>query len=107
MIHASGRRVVFSVAPNKSAVNKADLAGVQLPHGYCDSRGIEQQDRTLDTFKDDNYLPLRRELAEQSTKGVGEYWRVDTHWTSIGATHWAHDLPNARPATGREAVLPA
>ena len=92
MIEASGRRVVFSVAPNKSAVNKADLAGVELPHGYCDARGIEQQDRTLDTFKDDNYLPLRRELAKQSTKGVGEYWRVDTHWTSIGATYWAHAL---------------
>jgi hypothetical protein len=92
MIEASGRRVVFSVAPNKSAVNKADLAGVQLPHGYCDSQGIARQDRTLDRFRDDNYLPTRHKLARRSAGGVGEYWRVDTHWTSIGATHWAHDL---------------
>ena len=92
MIEKTGRRVVFTVAPNKSAVDKAALAQVQLPHGPCDARGIKQQDHTLDTFEDDNYLPLRSKLANRAGRGVGEYWRVDTHWTSIAATQWAYDL---------------
>jgi alginate O-acetyltransferase complex protein AlgJ len=92
MLERSGRRVVFTVAPNKTAVNKADLAGVPLPHGACDALGIEQQDRVLDRYHDENFLPLRRELADDAARGVDEYWKVDTHWTSFGATQWAYDL---------------
>jgi alginate O-acetyltransferase complex protein AlgJ len=91
-IERSGRRVVFTVAPNKSAVDKAALAGVQLPHGYCDAEGIAQQDHTLDSFRDKDFLPLRSKLANSAANGVDEYWQVDTHWTSIGATQWAYDL---------------
>ena len=92
LIEKSGRRVVFTVAPNKSAVDKAALAAVQLPHGSCDAKGIKQQDHTLDTFEDDNFVPLRSMLAGRAARGVDEYWRVDTHWTSIGATQWAYAL---------------
>jgi hypothetical protein len=95
MIEQSGRRVVFTVAPNKSAVNKADLASVVLPHGSCDARGITHQDKALDSFHDRFYLPMRKRLAARSARGVKEYWRVDTHWTSIGATEWAYQVASA------------
>ena len=91
-IEDSGRRVLFSVAPNKTAVDKAALAGASLPHGKCDARGIRQQDRTLDTFRNANWVPLRAKLARKAAIGVDEYWKVDTHWTSVGATTWAEDV---------------
>ena len=88
----SGRRVLFSVAPNKTAVDKAALAGASLPHGKCDARGIRQQDRTLDNFRNDNWVPVRAKLARKAAIGVDEYWKVDTHWTSVGTTTWAQDV---------------
>jgi hypothetical protein len=92
VIAGSGRRVVFSVAPNKTAVDKAALAGAVLPHGRCDARGIRQQDHTLDTFRNDNWIPMRAKLAGKAAIGVDEYWKVDTHWTSVGTTTWAQDI---------------
>ena len=91
-IENSGRHVLFSIAPNKTAVDKAALAGASLPHGKCDSRGIRQQDRALDTFRNDNWVPLRAKLTRQAARGADEYWKVDTHWTSVATTTWAEDL---------------
>ena len=88
-IEHSGRHVVFSIAPNKTAVDKAALAGASLPHGKCDARGIRRQDRTLDTFRNDSWIPLRAKLARQAARGADDYWKVDTHWTSVATTTWA------------------
>ena len=90
-IEASGRQVVFSVAPNKSAVNKQSLPK-RLPHGSCDRRGIAAQDRIMDTFRDDRYVQVRERLEARSRRGVAVYWQLDNHWTSVAASHYARSL---------------
>jgi alginate O-acetyltransferase complex protein AlgJ len=86
LIEKSGRRVVFTVPPNKSAVQKRDILKSQLPHGRCDLMGIAQQDRVLDTFRNNDYLPLRKTLAARAAAGQRHlYWPIDTHWTRLGA----------------------
>ena len=93
IIEKSGRKVYFTVAPNKSAVNKPDLEGVEFPHGSCDRQGLRHQDKALDTFRDRNYLPLRKNLAELAADGRRQlYWHIDTHWTTVGNTRWAEAL---------------
>jgi alginate O-acetyltransferase complex protein AlgJ len=93
VIERSGRRVVFTVAPNKSAVNKRDLRAKRLPHGECTLKGIQQQDRTLDGFKDRNYLPMRRTLADAAAAGDTDlYWPIDTHWTRLSYVRWVQAL---------------
>ena len=101
VIQRSGRRVVFTVGPNKSAVNKGDLPAT-LPHGYCDVQGIKAQDKALDSFRDANYLPMRRQLAKQASKGREVYWHIDTHWTTVGGSEFAHALAHRlNPEVGK------
>lgn len=93
LIQRSGRRVVFTVPPNKSAVVKKDILKSQLPHGKCDLMGIAQQDRTLDRFADKNYVGLRKPLAARAAKGQKNlYWPIDTHWTRLAAQTWVDGL---------------
>ena len=90
VIESSGRRVIFTVAPNKSAVNKRDLRTKRLPHGKCDLRGIKQQDRLLDRYKDRNYLGMRKPLAKLAAAGEKRlYWPIDTHWTKLSTVRYA------------------
>jgi alginate O-acetyltransferase complex protein AlgJ len=91
VIEASGRQVVFSVAPNKSAVNKQSLPE-QLPHGACDADGIAAQDRVMDTFRDERYVQVRERLEAQSRRDVAVYWQLDNHWTSVAASHYARSV---------------
>ena len=93
VIEKSGRRVVFTVAPNKSAVVKKDILKGQLPHGKCDLMGIAQQDRTLDTYKNNSYVPLRRALLQRAQQGQTHlFWPIDTHWTRVAAQTWVDAL---------------
>ena len=87
-IEKTGRRVVFTVAPNKSAVNKADLPDA-LPHGLCDAVAIAEQDQILDGFKHPSYVQLRRKFAALSAKGSQLYWNLDTHWNSVATGIYA------------------
>ena len=93
MIERSGRRVVFTVPPNKSSVLKGAILRSQLPHGKCDLIGLAQQDRVLDRFKSSSYLPLRKTLAARAADGQRNlYWPIDTHWTRLGATTFVQGL---------------
>ena len=87
VIRASGRTVIFTVAPSKSAVYKKDLP-TSMPHGSCDAQGIAAQDRVLDTFSDPSYIPLRKQMATMMDRGTPAYWRLDSHWTTVGSTRW-------------------
>lgn len=91
IIEKSGRKVIFTVAPNKSSVNKADLPA-DLPHGVCDQVGLKQQDTFLDNLRDPRYLGLRQLLAKATVAGRGMYWGIDTHWTTVGGTQFAQKL---------------
>ena len=95
VIQSSGRRVVFTVPPNKSAVVKKDILKNQLPHGKCDLMGIAQQDKVLDTFKNKAYVGLRKPLADRAAKGNRFlYWPIDTHWTRVASDTWVQLLAN-------------
>lgn len=102
VIERSGREVVFTVAPNKSSANKVDLP-FDLPHGRCDRVGIAQQDKVLDTWEDSRYLPLRVPLARNTEAGGAMYWKIDTHWTTVGGTTFAREL--ARRLDPKVAIL--
>lgn len=91
IIERSGRTVVFTVAPNKSSVNKGDLP-TQLPHGACDRMGMAQQESLLDRLADPRYLGIRRLLASSTDAGRAMYWDIDTHWTTVGGTRFAQEL---------------
>ena len=94
LIENSGRRVVFTVPPGKSAVNKRDLPR-RLPHGACDADGLAAQDRVLDTFTDRNYLPMRSRLKALADRRAQAYWDLDSHWTTVGSTRWGQSLAKA------------
>ena len=87
-IRRSGRKVLFTVAPNKSSVNKRDLP-LSLPHGRCAGQGIHAEDLALDQFQHSAYVPLRKTLAQDAEARREVYWHLDTHWTSVGATELA------------------
>lgn len=88
VIAASGRRVVLTVAPNKSTVMSSRLPAV-LPHGRCATSALRHQAAVLDDYADPHYLALRPSLDDLLRGGVEPYWRDDTHWTGTGASTYA------------------
>ena len=89
LIRQSGSRVIFTVTPSKTAVNKRDLPK-QMPHGDCDKQGIAAQDKILDSFTDPSYLPIRKTLERLTAAKYPVYWKLDSHWTTLGSTLWGH-----------------
>ena len=89
VIRASGRRVVFAVAPDKAHVQGENLVRSELPHGRCDRAGIRAHQRLLDTYPDRFHLPIRKLLAQDHRR---VYWKTDPHWTTIGASVYARAL---------------
>lgn len=89
VIEDSGRRVVWTVAPNKTLINYDTVVKSSLPQGPCDVSGIEQQRKVLDHFADPAYLSLRKPLARDRRQ---TYWKTDPHWTSLGASDWVRVL---------------
>jgi hypothetical protein len=87
VISRSGRRVVFTVAPNKSAVFP-DRLGV-LPHAGCDARGLAAQQSILRSFESAGYLSLLAPLAENRRQ---VWWKTDQHWTTVGGSVFAKQL---------------
>jgi hypothetical protein len=97
LIERSGRRVIFTVVPNKSTVMGAELEDV--PHGTCDDVGLDQQRRLLERYRDPRYLALPGLLARDHRK---TYWNTDLHWTSLGATNFTKALASRLdPQLGR------
>jgi hypothetical protein len=89
LIERSGRRVIFTIAPDKSVINRQNVVPSSLPQGDCDSEGMAQQVKVLDTFPDPNYLSLRKTLDHDSRQ---MYWKTDGHWTTVGASKWVLKL---------------
>jgi hypothetical protein len=85
IIRASGRRVIWTIGPNKTNVLSDDLPA-PLPHGRCDAKGIHQQNALLDGIDDPSYLPMRERLQREKRQ---MYWRTDPHWTSVAAAVFA------------------
>ncbi|MDX6373022.1 MAG: hypothetical protein QOD98_2010 [Nocardioidaceae bacterium] len=87
IIEKSGRKVVFSIAPGKTATMAGELA--VLPHGYCDQSGLAAQNQLLDGFDAGEYLPLRHTLMDSRRQ---MYWKTDLHWTTVGGAAYAKAL---------------
>lgn len=79
-IRASGRQVVFTVAPNKTMVSK-DVS--IFPHGACDVAGFKAAAKVMDAVGDPSYLPMRRRLMADARQ---VYWHTDLHWTTVGGS---------------------
>ena len=63
-----------------------------LPHGSCDEAGLQQEAASLDSFEDPDYLPMRSRLARLADGGLQLYWHMDTHWTTVASTRYAHEV---------------
>lgn len=87
MIEASGRRVVFTVAPNKSSVVTEALPSA-APRADCSVPGINRQNRLLDELDHPLALNLRAGLVREQRAGKATYWKTDTHWNLAGAAHF-------------------
>jgi acetyltransferase AlgX (SGNH hydrolase-like protein) len=99
-IEKSGRKVVFTVAPGKSAVVTGGIDNNALPQGVCDTFGMESQTEALDSTDDPRYLPLRKALASDPRQ---VYWKTDPHWTTVGGSIYAQALANRlSPRIGRK-----
>lgn len=90
-IESSGRRVVFTVAPNKSSL-QTDTLPAAVPHGQCATTGMAEQNRILDANTHPLYLDLRRALQAEWSAGEQVYWRTDTHWSPRGSATFARLL---------------
>ena len=100
IIRRSGRKVVYTVAPDKSAVLTSDLDRAHLPHGSCDAIGLRQQRHLLDHYPDPWYLPVRHLLDSQSRQ---TYLKTDLHWSTVGGSIFAKALATRLdPRLGRE-----
>jgi alginate O-acetyltransferase complex protein AlgJ len=105
VIRASGRRVAFTVAPNKSSVTTKNLPR-SMPRGNCAARAIERQNQLLDSMQHPLYVGVRRALADAHASGKQVYWRTDTHWTNLGAAMYAQALAaHLDPALSRRLRL--
>jgi SGNH hydrolase-like domain, acetyltransferase AlgX len=91
IVEASGRTIVFSVAPNKSSVTTAELPEA-VPHGACAAHGIRAENAVMDSFRHPRYLSLRADLAAAHSSGRQVYWRTDSHWTTLGGAIYARAL---------------
>lgn len=89
LIERSGRRVVLTVAPNKSSAYPGSLDQATLPHGRCTRWGLRRQERAMDGFRDERYLPLRERLVADPRQ---TYYDTDSHWTTVGASVFAKQL---------------
>ncbi len=81
IIARSGRKVVWTIAPNKSTVDQRQLPA-PVPQGACAQRGMSLQRKLLDTYRDAHYVPLRKVLSKQRHA----YWRTDSHWSTVGTS---------------------
>ena len=89
VIRRSGRRVVFSIAPDKSHVRAESLPRSAIPHGRCARIGARAHRKALDGWKDPSHLPVRVALADDRRR---VFWRTDPHWTRVGAEVYATAL---------------
>jgi hypothetical protein len=90
ILEKAGKRVFFTVTPNKSAVVRNELPD-PVPQGACSRRGLRVQAKLLDSYRDSRYLPLRGALSRVRHP----FWRTDTHWSTVGAAVFAAHLAAA------------
>jgi len=95
MVEASGRRFVFTVAPNKSTVTPEFLPDEILGRD-CWESASEDLWRALREDPPDYYVDLRAALErQQKADGVPIYLQLDTHWAPRAHGVYAEQLAEA------------
>jgi SGNH hydrolase-like domain, acetyltransferase AlgX len=97
IVHASGRKAVLVVAPDKSSIYPEQLPAT-FKYSRCGPAGQDQLLRRLDAAGSSGIVSLRRPLAQAKAANAQPlYYRTDTHWTSAGAlTLTEQTLPRLR-----------
>lgn len=99
VISRSGRRVVFTAAPNKSSVFPELVDPAAYPHGRCGRRGVAAGIKALQRFDDPDFLPLLEPLRRSRHQ---VFWKTDPHWSSVGGSVFAKQLAHhLDPRLGR------
>lgn len=95
ILNASGRRVVITVAPDKSTVVPDYLPETYLGKICSSQRKTQLWDRLNRGNLGPEYLDMRRVLEQrQATDGQPVYFRSDSHWTSVGRVLLAREVLN-------------
>ena len=92
IIRASGRRVVWTMAPNKSAPLVRYVKKKRVPHGKCARTGMARQTRLLRNYRSPGYLPMVDPLAASKHE---VYWKTDPHWSTVGGAIYAKEVARA------------
>jgi alginate O-acetyltransferase complex protein AlgJ len=92
---ASGRRFLFTVAPDKSTVEQRFLPDVFLGHD-CSAARKATTWSMLARHAPRSYVPIEGKLAAaERTSSDLAYIRGDTHWNGVGAMIFAESLAEA------------
>ncbi len=89
IIRESGRRVLWTMAPNKTAALARYVRTKQLPHGKCDRKGLADQTRIMRNYRSPGYVPMVDVLAKSKHQ---TYWKTDPHWSTVGGSLFAKQL---------------
>ncbi len=89
IIRKSGRRVVWTMAPNKTGPLARYAKPEKFPHGSCDRQGLAEQTKLLRTYDAPGYLPMVDPLA---TSKHEVYWKTDPHWSTVGGAIYAKEV---------------
>jgi hypothetical protein len=95
LVTESGRRFVFTIAPDKSTIVPEHLPGTLVGKECAAARKREFWKR-LDADPPASYFDLRAPLErQQDADGEPIYLKIDTHWGLHGAAVYAEELANA------------
>jgi hypothetical protein len=106
IVRKSGRRFVFTVAPDKTTVSPD-----RLPERFLGQDCLRKRKQefwsVLRAARLPGYLDLRGPLERlQRESGQPAYWRTDSHWTERSAGLYGMELARAiRPALVRDTRL--
>jgi hypothetical protein len=89
IIRKSGRRVVWTMAPNKTGPLARYVKTNKYPHANCDKQGLTEQTKLLRTYDAPGYLPMVDPLA---TSKHEVYWKTDPHWSTVGGSVYAKEV---------------
>jgi len=89
IIRQSGRRVVWTMAPNKSVPLQRYLVPKNFPHGRCDRKNLADQTRFMRSYDPPGYLSMVDPLAASKHE---VYWKTDPHWSTVGGAIFAKEI---------------
>ncbi|SPL88987.1 unnamed protein product [[Actinomadura] parvosata subsp. kistnae] len=106
IVGGSGRRLVFTVAPDKTTISPGHLPA-RFPGRACLRQRKQEFWAALKAARLPGYLDLREPLERsQRETGTPAYWRTDSHWTERSAGLYGSELARTlQPGLSRHTRL--